>query len=254
MHEEKRLEKAKELNDEIQRRKGLVKELTDSEMSNFQKLQEQRNEMMTVADDGEQASISAWFQKEVDEMNRIAEEWYSPMTDMERLEHEWAQRRELLLEMYGEEHEDYAKHLEGMKAEEDRQKLFLTITKNAEAAADIVGQSMDIMETANRKNSSAYKAMALMQATISQGLAISRIWAEHSANPVYAGVLTGLASAQLGAQIASIRSANYADGGLVRGPGSGTSDSIPANLSNGEFVVRAAAVRALGLDALESIN
>ncbi|MDF2810570.1 MAG: tail tape measure protein core region [Microvirga sp.] len=44
----------------------------------------------------------------------------------------------------------------------------------------------------------------------------------------------------------------FADGGHVRGPGTGTSDSIPAMLSNGEFVVNAAATarhRAL-LDAI----
>lgn len=46
----------------------------------------------------------------------------------------------------------------------------------------------------------------------------------------------------------------YADGGLVVGPGHGTSDSIPARLSNGEYVVRAAAVRAIGVDNLEQIN
>ncbi len=46
----------------------------------------------------------------------------------------------------------------------------------------------------------------------------------------------------------------YATGGYVRGPGSGTSDSIPAWLSNGEFVIRAAAVRRYGLDFLRSIN
>lgn len=45
-----------------------------------------------------------------------------------------------------------------------------------------------------------------------------------------------------------------ADGGLIRGPGSGTSDSILARLSNGEYVVRAAAVRKLGLAALNAIN
>lgn len=45
-----------------------------------------------------------------------------------------------------------------------------------------------------------------------------------------------------------------AAGGLVTGPGGPTSDSIPARLSNGEFVVRAAAVRAVGLDALATIN
>jgi hypothetical protein len=45
-----------------------------------------------------------------------------------------------------------------------------------------------------------------------------------------------------------------ATGGYISGPGTGTSDSIPMNLSNGEFVVRAAAVRALGIDTLASIN
>jgi hypothetical protein len=46
----------------------------------------------------------------------------------------------------------------------------------------------------------------------------------------------------------------FARGGHVRGPGSGTSDSIPAWLSNGEFVIRAAAVRRYGLDFLRAIN
>lgn len=46
----------------------------------------------------------------------------------------------------------------------------------------------------------------------------------------------------------------FATGGRVRGPGSGTSDSILARLSNGEFVVRAAAVRRYGADFLDRIN
>ena len=45
-----------------------------------------------------------------------------------------------------------------------------------------------------------------------------------------------------------------ATGGYVSGPGSDTSDSIPARLSNGEFVIRAAAVRSLGIDRLEYMN
>lgn len=43
-------------------------------------------------------------------------------------------------------------------------------------------------------------------------------------------------------------------GGHVRGPGTGTSDSILARLSNGEYVLRAAAVRRYGLSFLNSIN
>ena len=37
-----------------------------------------------------------------------------------------------------------------------------------------------------------------------------------------------------------------ADGGEVIGPGTGTSDSIPARLSDGEFVMTAEAVRNAG--------
>ncbi len=46
----------------------------------------------------------------------------------------------------------------------------------------------------------------------------------------------------------------FASGGLIRGPGTGTSDSIPALLSNGEYVIRAAAVRKLGKNALDLLN
>jgi len=45
-----------------------------------------------------------------------------------------------------------------------------------------------------------------------------------------------------------------AQGGPVFGPGTSTSDSIPAMLSNGEYVVRAKAVRAYGLDFMNSLN
>lgn len=45
-----------------------------------------------------------------------------------------------------------------------------------------------------------------------------------------------------------------AGGGLLTGPGSGTSDSILARVSNGEYVIRAAAVRKLGLARLRAIN
>ncbi len=46
----------------------------------------------------------------------------------------------------------------------------------------------------------------------------------------------------------------FAEGGLVKGPGTGTSDSIPARLSNGEFVMRASAVNAYGVDFFNALN
>lgn len=45
----------------------------------------------------------------------------------------------------------------------------------------------------------------------------------------------------------------FATGGYVRGPGSGTSDSIPARLSNGEFVINAAST-SRHRQVLEAIN
>lgn len=46
----------------------------------------------------------------------------------------------------------------------------------------------------------------------------------------------------------------FANGGFVAGPGTATSDSIPAMLSNGEYVVKAAAVKSYGVDFLNALN
>lgn len=47
---------------------------------------------------------------------------------------------------------------------------------------------------------------------------------------------------------------SFAEGGYVVGEGTGTSDSVLAALSNGEFVINAAAVKQVGLDTLHRIN
>jgi hypothetical protein len=46
----------------------------------------------------------------------------------------------------------------------------------------------------------------------------------------------------------------YAEGGYVSGPGTSTSDSINAKLSNGEFVVKASSVKSIGLGMLNALN
>jgi hypothetical protein len=48
--------------------------------------------------------------------------------------------------------------------------------------------------------------------------------------------------------------APFASGGLIRGPGTGTSDQVPLWGSNGEFMQRAAAVSFYGLDFMQAIN
>lgn len=47
---------------------------------------------------------------------------------------------------------------------------------------------------------------------------------------------------------------NEIPGGGIRGPGTTTSDSIPARLSDGEFVLNAEAVKHFGVDKLEKMN
>ena len=46
---------------------------------------------------------------------------------------------------------------------------------------------------------------------------------------------------------------NYEDGGEVEGPGTGTSDSVKARLSDGEFVFTAKAVQLIGADNLMKV-
>ena len=47
---------------------------------------------------------------------------------------------------------------------------------------------------------------------------------------------------------------SFATGGAVRGAGTATSDSIPAYLSNGEYVVRSAAVAKYGVAMFDRLN
>jgi TP901 family phage tail tape measure protein len=55
----------------------------------------------------------------------------------------------------------------------------------------------------------------------------------------------------MGGQIRNYQMGSF---GGITGPGTGTSDSIPAMLSNGEYVLRASAVKAVGVPMLDEIN
>jgi hypothetical protein len=52
----------------------------------------------------------------------------------------------------------------------------------------------------------------------------------------------------------NLRAQGMATGGFVSGPGTSTSDSIPAMLSNGEFVMNARSVRTYGVDFFNALN
>ena len=69
-----------------------------------------------------------------------------------------------------------------------------------------------------------------------------------------ANKVTGILSKVTGKDFSIDEIKHLAQGGHVRGRGTGTSDSIPAMVSNGEYVVKADAVRNIGVDNLDIIN
>ena len=99
------------------------------------------------------------------------------------------------------------------------------------------------------------KGFAVAQAALAMGQNIAE--ASKAGFPYNIPLIAG-AMAQ-GAQIASIISSvaaptGYATGGLIRGPGTGTSDSIPIMASDEEFMIRAASVKKIGAENLDYIN
>ena len=74
--------------------------------------------------------------------------------------------------------------------------------------------------------------------------------------PAYSAAVGIMTSIGMGSITASdfIGADHKASGGPVFGAGSGTSDSIPAMLSNGEYVINAKAVRRIGLPLLNALN
>ena len=107
----------------------------------------------------------------------------------------------------------------------------------------------------------AYKAFAIAEAVISTYQGAQNAYTSLSSIPII-GPALGIAAAVIAvgaglarvAAISSQQAPSAATGGLIRGAGTGTSDSIPTNLSDGEFVLRAQAVRNIGADNLARIN
>lgn len=130
-----------------------------------------------------------------------------------------------------------------------------------ESLRNVVGGVSDIIEAFGVKNKAlaqASKMIALAEIAINTGVAISSgikasVGVPFPKNLVaiastISQVLSGVATA-----IRTVKSAKFATGGLVTGSGSSTSDSIPAQLSNGESVLTASAT-SMFAPALSAFN
>lgn len=120
-----------------------------------------------------------------------------------------------------------------------------------QAVRAVTNGLVSLLETLGEENSAfakMAKIITLAQIAIDTGRALSSGIASASALPFpanLAAIATTVATvlANVATAISTVKSAKFATGGKVNGPGSGTSDSIPAMLSNGEYVMTARATR-----------
>lgn len=113
------------------------------------------------------------------------------------------------------------------------------ITNSLSALADAAGEH-------SKELAMASKILALAEIAINTGKAIAAGVAQAQSVPFpgnIAAIATTIATviANITTAIKTVKSAKFASGGRVTGPGTGTSDTIPANLSDGESVLTAKA-------------
>lgn len=126
-----------------------------------------------------------------------------------------------------------------MKNEEAKYQAMKSLTSSLTGLLDTLGES-------NKAFAIMSKVITLAQIAIDTGKAISAGVAAASGVP-FPGNLAAIATtvatvvANIATAISTVKSAKFAKGGKVTGPGTGTSDSIPAMLSNGEYVMTAKA-------------
>lgn len=184
-------------------------------------------------------AIAALNQKrnaEIDEINRVASE-----KEAQRLakEYENAQKAtEAKLRMEKEAEEEAQKiaeqeHERAVALREATASMFTSIS-------ELIAATSEDEEEATRRG----KVLALAEIAFKTGVAIAEGVSSAMAVPFpanLAAIVTTIATvvSNMASAITTVKSAKFAEGGLVTGEGTGTSDSIPAMLSNGESVMTA---------------
>lgn len=202
----------------------------------------------------DEEQYQSWRQRGLDEMDEHQAELLSKQEEATAAELEALMQRGQLSTQTTEEFE--AEILAAKERSAEAQKRTNdTIIKNEQAKAqalkDITGGLTKLLDTLGESNEAfakMSKIIALAQISIDTGKALSAGIASASSMPFpanLAAIATTVATilANIATAISTVKSAKFAQGGKVTGPGTGTSDSIPAMLSNGEFVMTAAATK-----------
>ncbi|MEC4050660.1 hypothetical protein OX284_014570 [Flavobacterium sp. SUN046] len=136
----------------------------------------------------------------------------------------------------------------------------LTMRRSVEMQKlDVISGALKTAQSLFGEHTAVFKAIAIAQATIDTYKSAVSAYAAGLSVGGPAGLVLGPVSAGIAvtaglANIAKITGVKFAEGEVdIAGPGSGTSDSIPAMISRGESVINAAAT-ANNKDLLRAIN
>lgn len=234
----------------------LTEEQKQERLSLIAKSYEQQRTQLRIAANQEELAA---LQKDFEE--RIAQESDNAVAQQELRVEQKRQELEALHQVEGESEQEFAQRkLEIQKQYNEENKKLVEQNNKVEQSRLQVAQAvfggltsiMDAFGDDNKAAAVASKVLALAEVAINTGKAISAGVASAMATPFpgnIAAVATTIATvmANITTAIKTINSAKFADGGVAEGGGnvSGTgtskSDSIAAQLSNGESVMTAAA-------------
>lgn len=193
------------------------------------------------------------YQQYALQLERAAQLHNETLADLEK---EYNKSYEEAIEEREVTDEQYLEHKKRMA--ELEKKIEDSKLREYSSIAGSISSILDATAGDNVKRVKAAKLAALAEIAINQGIAIAQAVTSvkglvFPANlPAIAASVASALSALVPA-IQSVNSVKLARGGRVSGAGTSTSDSIPAMLSNGEFVVNARAT-SMFPELLETIN
>lgn len=237
-------------------------ELADKELT------EQMKQAITAKYNKQMDDLAMQHEKDVSEKqqeairlrmeNEIMQMQQSGASELEILQEQASQKLELLNNIQQQEgeseqeflnrklqaHQEYTdakKELADKEVEIEQTKLeaIKSVTGGLASAFEALGEN-------NKAFAILSKTLALAEIAINTGKALAAGIAQSQSVPFPANIAAiattvGAILANIATAINTVKSAKFATGGLVTGPGTGTSDSVPAQLSNGESVMTARA-------------
>ena len=245
--------KAQEFQYQYAENKENTKNLLDSILGNEDEVAERIKEIKkTLQESLDDIDVAAANPDEEEAMNGLAK--LLQMTP-DALEEELATKGETL-QAFAEQYKESL--AEASEAEIQQLSVGQQWAEKTKSYADEVGKSMGeamsdfIMGTKTAKEALGDFVRGIIESAVSILTEWLAVFAIYSAFPMIAGDMTPADAANK--TVFGVSKKKKAMGGLVTGPGSSTSDSIPAMLSNGEYVIRSSAVDKIGTGVLDTLN